>query len=145
MANTISLDEDPFKINVPYSVVMGIREPSFNSIKTSLYNEVIKNMHKDILSLKNAPSKSIYHKSLDSDALAIYKDILMIILQSISLPKMQLKLGPILFCDATYFSSYLFLSTFYNTLIFSGNKFILYTTPFFIMKGKKEKDYKKVF
>jgi hypothetical protein len=46
----------------------------------------------DLLSLRNAPPNSIYYKTLDNNDLVIYKDISMIILQSPSLAKIQMKL-----------------------------------------------------
>ena len=148
--NTISLAEDPFTINVPklyknYSVDKGLRAPSFSSIKSSLYNEVNKNLPKDILSLKNAPCNSPFYKTLDNNDFVIYKDNSMVILQSPNLAKIHLKLGSVLFFDATFFVAPSFAYQMFITRAYSETTNSYYTTSFSIMQSKKEKDYIKVF
>ena len=77
LTNTILFDEDPFTINVQkiyknYSLDKGTRASSFYSIKTSLYNEVNKNLPKDILLLRNALSLSIYYNTFQIIIIILY-------------------------------------------------------------------------
>ena len=60
-------------------------------------------MPKDILSLRNVPPNSTYYKTLDNSDFIIYRDNSMIILQSPSLAKIQMKLWLIIFWDTTFF------------------------------------------
>ena len=85
------------------SVDREIKTTSFNSIKTSLYKEINKNLPKDILNLNEAPENSLYYKTLDEEDFVIYKDSRNFILKSPSLAKIQIELGDIVFCDATFF------------------------------------------
>ena len=73
------------------SVDRGIKAPSFNSIKTSLYKEINKNLTKDILNLNEAPENSLYYKTLDEEDFVVYKDSRNFILQSPSLAKIQIE------------------------------------------------------
>ena len=92
----IKNSKEPFSINLPkivksMSVDRGIKAPSFNSIKTSLYKEINKNLTKDILNLNEAPENSLYYKTLDEEDFVIYKDSRNFILQSPSLAKIQIE------------------------------------------------------
>lgn len=75
--NVISLAEDPFTINMlklykNYSVDMGLRDPSFSNLKSSLYNEANKNLPKDIISLRNAPLISPFYKNLNNNEFVLF-------------------------------------------------------------------------
>ena len=85
------------------SVDKGIKASSFNSIKASLYKEINKNLPQDLLNLNQASENSLYYKTLDEEDFVVYKDSRNFILQSPNLAKIQIELGDIVFCDATFF------------------------------------------
>lgn len=85
------------------SVDKGIKASSFNSIKASLYKEINKNLPQDLLNLNEASENSLYYKTLDEEDFVVYKDSRNFILQSPNLAKIQIELGDIVFCDATFF------------------------------------------
>ena len=136
---------DIHKIYKSISIDKGIKAPSFCNIKTTLYNEVNENLPKDILNIQNAPTDSIYYKTLDNENFVLYKDNYMIILQSPKLAKIHMKLGSIIFCDATFFVCPSFAYQLFITRVFSSITNSYYTTSFTIMDGKKEIDYTKIF
>ena len=146
----IKKDKDPFALDIhkiykSISVDKGIKAPSFCNIKTTLYNEVNKNLPKDILNLKYAPTESIYYKTLDNENYVLYKDNHMIILQSPKLAKIHMKLCSIIFCDATFFVCPSFAYQLFIRRVFSSITNSYYSTLFTIMDGKKEIDYIKIF
>ena len=111
------------------SVDRGIKAPSFNSIKTSLYKEINKKLTKDILNLNEAPENSLYYKTLDEENFAVYKD----------------SRNFIVFCEATFFICPSFSYQVFITRVYSNTTKSYYTTSFSIMSGKNINDYKKVF
>ena len=146
MKEEIKKVKDPFALDIhkiykSISVDKGIKAPSFCNIKTTLYNEVNENLPKDILNIQNAPTDSIYYKTLDNENFVLYKDNYMIILQSPKLAKIHMKFGSIIFCDATFFVCPSFAYQLFITRVFSSITNFYYTTSFTIMDGKKEIDY----
>ena len=81
-----------------------IKIPAFNSIKSTLYKEINKNLPNDIKNLEDAPSNSIYYSTCDDEEFFIFKNNDLLFFQSTSLAKIQIKFGDILFCDGTFYS-----------------------------------------
>ena len=67
------------------------------------------------------------------------------IFQSPSLAKIQLKLGELVFCDATYFICPAISYQIFITRVYSPITHSYYTTSFSIMNNKKETTYKLIF
>ena len=79
--------KDPFAIKIPrlvksYSVDKGIKSPSFDSIKTTLYKEVNQSFPNNITSFEDAPDESIYYQTFNNQKFLLYKDDEVIIFQS---------------------------------------------------------------
>lgn len=101
------------------SLDKGIKAPSFNSIKTSLYKEINKKFPQDLLNLNEASENSLHYKALDEKDFVVYKDSRNFILQSPSLAKIQKELGDIAFCDTTFFISPTFAYQVFITRVYS--------------------------
>ena len=68
---------DPFSIKLPklyksYSADKGIKIPAFNSIKSTLYKEINKNLPNDIKNLEDDPRNSIYYSTCDDKEFLIF-------------------------------------------------------------------------
>ena len=75
-----------------YSEGKGIKILAFNSIKSTLYKELNKNLPNDIKKLKNTPSNSIYYTIFDEVEFLLFKNNDLLIVQSSSLAKIKINL-----------------------------------------------------
>ena len=108
LKNQLNNASDPFTLKIPklyksYSTDKGIRIPSYNTVKTTLYKEIRKFLPEEIKSLNEAPENPPYYNTIDNENYLIYKDDKTLIFQSVNLAKIQLKFGTIVFCDATFY------------------------------------------
>ena len=141
---------DPFSIKLPklyksYSVDKGIKIPAFNSIKSTLYKEINKNLPNDIKNLEDAPSNSIYYSTCDDEEFFIFKNNDLLFFQSTSLAKIQIKFGDILFCDGTFYSCPSIAYQLFITRVYSEKSNAYYITSFSLMYNKTEDLYTIIF
>ena len=141
---------DPFSIKInnlykTYSADKGIKAPSFNSIKTTLYKEMTKNLPNDIEDFESIPDESIYYKTIDNSNFLLYKNNRIVVFQSNNMAKIHAKYGDIVFADATYYSCPNLAYQLFITRVFDDTYNSYYTTSFTIMNGKTEEDYFLVF
>jgi hypothetical protein len=72
----------------------------------------------------------------DKEEFVIFKNERLVILLSPNLAKIQIELGSIVFCDATFFIAPKFALQVFRTRVYSDLTNSYYTTSFSIMKGK---------
>lgn len=70
-----------------YSADKGIRIPSYETVKTTLYKEIHKILPKELKSLNEAPENSPYYKTIEDEKYLIYKDDKILIFQLANLAK----------------------------------------------------------
>ena len=148
--NNIINSPDPFTIKLPrlYKAVSadkGIRGPTFNSIKSSLYNNINKILPPEIKSFDDIPDNSIYYKTFENEDFLYFKNNKIVFFQSPSLAKIHLKYGDIVFCDGTFYSSPSIAYQLFITRVYDETKNLYYTTSFSLLKGKSKMDYILVF
>ena len=150
LKNEIKDSVNPFSINLQksvksFSVDKGIQAPSFTKMKNTLYKQINTILPGDIENLALAPDDSIYYKTLKDEKFVIYKDADLMIMQSPNLAKIQMKLGNIIFCNATFYICPTICYQVFITRVYSNKTNSYYTTSFSIMNTKREKGYYKIF
>ena len=150
IVNEINNTKDPFAIKIPrlvksFSVDKGIKSPSFDSIKTTLYKEINKSFPINIVSFEDAPDESIYYQTISNQKFLLYKDEEVIIFQSEDQARIHAKHGNLVFCDATFYSAPQMAYQLFITRIYDETYNSFYTTSFSLMKNKSTEDYYKIF
>ena len=95
--------------------------------------------------LSCAPDNSLFYKTVKDENFMIYKNNNLMIFQSPSLAKIQLKLGELVFCDETYFIFPAITYQIFITRVYSSITNSYYTTSFRIINKKYEASYKLIF
>lgn len=135
----------PKKLVKSFSTQNGLKFPSYNTLKTFLYEQINKNLPSNINSFEEAPVNSIYYKTIKDEEFLIYRDDNLMIFQSPDQAKIHLKYGKIIFADATFFSCPNLAYQLFIIRVHSLIDNIYYTTSFSLMKNKTEKDYALIF
>ena len=150
LKNEIINSIEPFLIKInklykTYSADKGIKAPSFNSIKTTLYREITKILPNDIEDFESIPDESLYYKTIDNNNFLLYKNNRIVVFQSNNMAKIHAKFGDIVFADATYYSCPNLAYQLFITRVFDETYNSYYTTSFTLMNGKTGEDYFLVF
>ena len=123
----------------------GIKGPSFNSIKSSLFNAISSSLPLDLDSFDNIPDESIYYNTIHNHKFLYFKNNKICIFQSNNMIKIHLKYGSKIFCNATFKACPSFVFQLFTTRVYDIVKNSYYTISFTHMNGQTKEDYYLVF
>ena len=119
--------------------------PNFSTIKSFIYREINRNLHKEINSLEDLDLESPYTKTKNNKQFLIYKSEKIAIFQSELQTKLMFENYSDIFIDGTFFSASKGVYQIIITRVELESYHKYFTTSFTLSSNKKEDTYKEIF